>query len=914
MAAGTKTIAFSGNGDIDALLDDYLSKSGTPTIWNTGNLTFSFPDSASFYDYSGTGSSEPSQNFQAIGAGQLQSDISRALERYAAVANLTFTSETETASAHADLRFAIADLSGGGDGYFPGDGAKKNGDAWFDSATDWEHPTSLQEDFNFRSVMHEVSHTLGLSHPKGSIDLSHDGWDYTIMSYNSYPNAPVNLTGDSPTTPMLDDVAAIQYAYGANFNTNVGDTVYSWSQNSGQMFINGRPEPNDTSGTSSGKIYMTLWDGGGNDTYDFSNYTTNVIADLRPGEFSSPSPDQVAVHDPLVMARGSIANAYLYNGDPRSLIENAIGGSGDDKLTGNQGNNVLTGNGGDDTFFYTGGIDTFVGGAKRVAGDTADFSLSDFGMVITPVATNMTTILNGHPVTVTISDTSPAADANGDAYDASVVSEAGLLHVVSMHGIENIVGSSFGDVITGNLGDNVIHAGDGNDHVFYTGGFDSLDGGNGTDTVDFSQFGSAVLAFLTPLSVLGVNEPEAYTTDTSSVFTGTALRAIADLGGFENLIGTPFADNLTGTSGNNNIDGGAGDDIISYTGGLDVLNGNTGIDTVQFNGMTSAVFVDLAGGGYEAKGNGTANANTGGLSNLADLQSIENLVGTSYNDVLRGDANANVINGGGGNDTLDGRAGDDVLNGGSGNNTLNGGPDNDTYQFAGSAHDRYFDDSGTDKIVIDSVKDITSAGRVGNDLVIKLTTGTIEIIDQFNGHPIETLVDSHGISLVLATSMTGGDLGGIIGGTDGDDVIDGRGGDDYLYGGKGNDHLLGGTGDDHLDGGQGRDVLDGGPGNDILTGGSGHDVFVFAPASPNFPGSGNDVITDFQAGKDRIDLTAFHTSFRALDDNHDGRLESGEGDGRISVHVSHGDTTLTFNGGSVRIEDVAHLTVHDFLL
>ena len=763
--------------------------------------------------------------------------------------------------------------------------------------------------------MHEIGHTLGLAHSTGQLQPAHDGWDYSIMDYRALPGGPIpaEFAAKMPETPMIADIEALQYLYGANFKTNNTDTVYKWDPHTGQEFINGvgQETPNVF------EIYMTVWDGGGVDTYDFSNFSSNVTADLRPGHFSAPAflPGQAGNLVPglgvdslghTVYAAGSIANALLYHGDTRSLIENAIGGSGDDKLTGNQGNNVLTGNGGDDTFFYTGGIDTFFGGAKRTAGDTANFSLSSVGVVIAPVATNVTTTLfNGHTVTVTIGDTSPAADADGDAYDASMISESGLLHLVSMHGIENIVGSPFADVITGNLGDNDIHAGDGNDRVLYTGGYDSLDGGNGIDTVDFSQFGSAVLAFLTPLSLLGVNEPEAYTTDSSSIFTGTALRAIADLGGFENLVGTAFADSLSDNSGNNNIDAGAGDDFLSYTGGLDVLNGNSGIDTAQFNGMTSAVFVDLAGGGYEAKGNGTANANNGGLSNLADLQSIENLVGTSYNDVLRGDANANVINGG---------AGDDILGGRGGNNTLNGGAGNDIYEFTGSPRDRYFDDSGADKITVGSVNDILGAGRQGNDLIIKFTNGTIDIVDEFNGHPIETLVDLHGISLVLATSMTGGDLGGIIGGTDGDDAIDGRGGDDYLYGGKGNDHLLGGTGDDHLDGGPDRDVLDGGTGNDILTGGSGHDVFVFAPASSNFPGSGNDVITDFQAGKDRIDLTAFHTSFRALDDNHDGRLESGEGDGRISVHVSHGDTTLTFNGGSVRIEDVAHLTVHDFLL
>jgi serralysin len=832
--AGTKTIPLSGNGDIDALLQDHSTGSTfTPTIWNTGNLTISFPTSASFYNYAGTGSNEPGQNFQEITAtGSLSSAVELALARYAAVANLTFTPITETTSVHADIRFAIADLPSAEIGYFPGDPAGKSGDVWFDSDTDWENlafPGTTNS--QFLVVMHEIGHALGLSHPGFSMDPSHVGWDYTIMSYQSYPNAPFNFSGGIPTSPMLDDVAAIQYMYGANFNTNAGDSVYSWSPVTGQMFINGHPDFTQVTGGPNGVIYMTLWDGGGNDTYDLSNYTTNVVADLRPGEFSSPSPNQVVTHsspgDPLVKATGSIANAYLYEGDTRSLIENAIGGSGNDKLTGNQGNNVLTGNGGDDTFFYTGGVDTFFGGAKGAHGDTADFSLSEVGVVITPVATVITTpIFGGGSVSVTIGDTSSRADAEGDAYDASYVSEVGPLRIVSMHGIENITGSPFADVITGNLGDNTIKAGDGNDYVYYTGGFDALDGGNGIDTVDFSQFGSAVFATLS----LFVGVPEAYTTDTSSVLTGSSLRAIADLAGFDNLVGTSFADSLIGNSGNNNINGGAGDDFLGYNGGLDVLNGGSGNDTAQFGTMTSAVFVDLAGGGFEAKGNGTADASTGKLVNLADLQSIENLSGTSFNDVLRGDAKDNVIDGGMGNDILGGRAGD---------NTLNGGAGNDTYEFTGSARDRYFDDSGTDKISIDSVDNIRSAGRSGNDLIIKFANGTIDIVDQFNGHPIETLVDSHGTSLVLATNMTGGDLGGIIGGTDGNDMIDGRGGDDYLFGGKGNDQLLGGTGDDHMDGGAGRDVLDGGKGNDRLTGGEGNDTFVFAP------GSGHDVVTDF---------------------------------------------------------------------
>ena len=149
--------------------------------------------------------------------------------------------------------------------------------------------------------------------------------------------------------------------------------------------------------------------------------------------------------------------------------------------------------------------------------------------------------------------------------------------------------------------------------------------------------------------------------------------------------------------------------------------------------------------------------------------------------------------------------------------------------------------------------------------------------------------------------LTGGDAAGIIAGTDDDETLDGRGGDDLLYGNKGRDTLLGGDGDDLLDGGKGKDVLVGGQGADTLIGGQGADTFVFAP------GSGHDVIRDFGDGNDQIDLTAFHTTFTALDDNRNGHLDRGESGGGISVTYDHGDTVLAFVGGSIRIEGVKHL-------
>ena len=77
---------------------------------------------------------------------------------------------------------------------------------------------------------------------------------------------------------MMFDIAALQEMYGANYTTNGGDTVYKWSATTGEMSINGVGQ-----GAPAGnKIFMTIWDGGGNDTYDFSNYATNLTVNLSP--------------------------------------------------------------------------------------------------------------------------------------------------------------------------------------------------------------------------------------------------------------------------------------------------------------------------------------------------------------------------------------------------------------------------------------------------------------------------------------------------------------------------------------------------------------------------------------------------------------------------------------------------------
>lgn len=135
-------------------------------------------------------------------------------------------------------------------------------------------------------------------------------------------------------------------------------------------------------------------------------------------------------------------------------------------------------------------------------------------------------------------------------------------------------------------------------------------------------------------------------------------------------------------------------------------------------------------------------------------------------------------------------------------------------------------------------------------------------------------------------TIYGGNAADQLYGEDGADVLFGGNGDDKLFGGQGRDRLYGDNGNDQLDGGIGDDRLEGGKGDDRLTGGAGADIFVFGKSS------GSDIITDFFAGTDHIQLidgvTLKSTVFADVD--HNGTM----------------DMILQFSSGSVTLLGVSN--------
>jgi VCBS repeat-containing protein len=353
----TASVSPTGNSHVDGIL--------AGVKWGVTSLTFSFPTNSSYYEYTG----ESGNNFKAFTSVQ-QSAIREVLQSYASVANLTFTEITETSTQHATLRYAESDSPATAWAYYPTTAAQ-GGDAWFGNSRHY-YDNPVTGNYAYLTMLHETGHALGLKHPHevsgsfAAMPLDHDSLEYSVMSYRSYIGASTtggytNASSSYPQTLMMLDIAATQEMYGANFSTNGGDTVYRWSATTGEMFINGVGE----GALAGNKIFMTVWDGGGHDTYDVSNYTTNLRVDLSPGGWTTVSTAQLAdlygAYAPGThMAAGNIANALLYHDNTASLIEDVIGGSGNDRIIGNVADNHLTGGRGSDYLDGAAGTDAAV--------------------------------------------------------------------------------------------------------------------------------------------------------------------------------------------------------------------------------------------------------------------------------------------------------------------------------------------------------------------------------------------------------------------------------------------------------------------------------------------------------------------------------------------------------------------------
>ncbi len=353
-----------------------------------------------------------------------------------------------------------------------------------------------------------------------------------------------------------------------------------------------------------------------------------------------------------------------------------------------------------------------------------------------------------------------------------------------------VYGGAGNDVLRGGNGNDTLFGGDNND-TFQTGlsaaadGDDDMNGGAGTDTVDYSTRSANLTVTMDGMADDGEGaEADNVELDVEVLKGGSGNDTLTGDVGPQTISGGAGNDTLTGGAGVDVLNGDADDDTfdeVDLPSGADVFNGGAGVDTVDYSARTADVTVGIdaaAGDGESGEGDKVAT-------------DVENVSTGDGNDTVVGSTANNVLSGGAGTDTLTGGDGNDTLVGGDDADTLNGGLGNDTF-------DEEDADSGND----------TMSGGLGID--------TVDYSGRSN--PLIVVMGGVGTSSGEAGEgdVIGLDVDNLVGGSVADDIT-GNLLDNQIEGGAGVDTIDGGAGDDLVDGGADDDIIDCGAGDaDVL--------------------------------------------------------------------------------------------------
>ena len=410
-----------------------------------------------------------------------------------------------------------------------------------------------------------------------------------------------------------------------------------------------------------------------------------------------------------------------------------------------------------------------------------------------------------------------------------------------------INGNQNNNTLNGNNNqDDQIYGFDGDDTLNGRGGADLLVGGKGNDVYIIDQ-----LDTLIELAGEGIDEVRAN-------FSYTLLE------NFENLRLTGTANiNATGNSANNEIWGNSGNNVLDGAGGSDIMRGGAGNDIYITDGGDT--LVESANNGIDEVRSSATWTLTNNFENLT-LTGAANINGTgnNANNVIAGNDGNNVLNGGNGVDTLQmtrassgpnylisanlttgvmtGHGNDTVLNfenviGTSQSDWITGSAGNNVLDGAGGS-DEFFVTNGVDTII----------GGDGNDALRFDNTG-----------PATADLGAGTYSLDANNYGTFTSVNHVIGSAFGDTLI-GNAENNHMGGGDGADYMIGGLGNDQIWGGAGNDRLVADFGDDTLSGNSSYINGADGPGADIFEvrtTAGTVTINDFEAGIDKLDLTAF---------------------------------------------------------
>lgn len=514
-------------------------------VGSGASLTYSFPTSLITNSY---GSSYANgEKVSAILTAAQQASFVAALNSWGNVANIKFTKVADTGFG-GDIRAAFTTSVGSGfEAYaYTPSVSTSGGDVWLSQSKIADFAGAglvVGTGYGYETLMHEIGHALGLDHPGGVGDNASYDRSQTIMSYNDSVRhllyaVKTTTTGYSvsysniyQSTPMIEDIKAIQQVYGANKAYKTGNDTYIFSLTKA--------------------FYQTIWDAGGNDTISVKNFIKACTIDLREGHMSS-------IHVNLPALPTGFTSDYtsnFYDGTNNlgiaygAIIENAIGGAGDDTIIGNDIANTLNGGIGSDSMSGGKGNDIYY--------------VDNIGDSVVENINEGTDIVNSN-ISYTLS-------AN--------VENLTLIGTLLIDG----TGNSLDNVITGNAVANVLSGGDGNDMLDGKAGVDTMLGGAGNDTYYVNVIGDIVCETTTLTS--GTDAGGTDTINSSVSYTlGNYVENLTLIGiGSIKATGNGLDNVLNGNKGANTLDGQAGNDTIIGGLGIDILTGGAGNDIFVFD-------------------------------------------------------------------------------------------------------------------------------------------------------------------------------------------------------------------------------------------------------------------------------------------------------------------------------------------
>ena len=355
------------------------------SLGQSATITYAFRASApALYPYDISG-------FSRFNTAQIvQTEL--ALKSWSDVANIQFVRVVGSKTPYSDTATVLfGNYSSGAEGasafaFVPKgkDPSTSSGDIWVNNTYNYNPPPAVGN-YGGLTLVHETGHAIGLFHPgaylgdaTGEITYANDAEyyedsrQYTIMSYFSGTNTGVKLPAFS-AAPLLDDIAAAQELYGANMKTRTGNTVYGFHTNADRpwFFLD----------HNSSIAEFAVWDAGGNDTFDFSEYASKQVIDLRQGHFSDiggfTGNVAIAMGTDIENAIGGFASDTILGNDLANILDGGVGG-GYDTISGFGGNDTINGNDGNDRLSGGGGDDRLTGGDGNdwLSGDAGNDTLT----------------------------------------------------------------------------------------------------------------------------------------------------------------------------------------------------------------------------------------------------------------------------------------------------------------------------------------------------------------------------------------------------------------------------------------------------------------------------------------------------------------------------------------------------------